>query len=165
MKPETSGRAILLVLALLFASAAPASERVKESPHQVLYRLDGVFDDVKENIQMAIEDQGLVINYIAQVGDMLNRTGKDLGFDEEIYTHGDVIEFCSASLSREMALADPTNLVFCPYAIHVYELAANPGVVYVGWKRPVPVGDDASKAALAKIDDLLAEIVNAATAW
>jgi uncharacterized protein (DUF302 family) len=158
-------RILAAVLSLMVPLATGAAEPIKTAEHQVLFRTEGAFEDVKENIRLAIENQGLVINYVAQVGDMLARTGADLGFTEHTYLAGDVMEFCSADLTRKMVAADPTNLVFCPYAVHLYELTAEPGVIYVGYKRPVPVGSDESKASLAAIDKLLETIVNEALAW
>ena len=154
--------AFLLALALPCASAL-AIEPVKSEAHQILYQVDGDFDEVKENLRLAIENQGLVINYIAQVGAMLERTGEDLGFTD--YSAGDVLEFCSADLTRDMVDADPSNLVFCPYGIHIYELNAEPGKIYVGYKRPIPAGSQESQDSLKAIDDLLAAIVEEALAW
>lgn len=155
----------LAVFALVLFSLGASAEPVKTTEHQVLFKTEGVFDEVKENVRLAIENQGLVINYTAQVGDMLERTGNDLGFTDHTYLAGDVMEFCSADLTRKMVAADPSNLVFCPYAVHLYELAAEPGVIYVGYKRPMPVGNEESQAALMAIDDLLARIVEEALAW
>ncbi len=157
-------RIVVLALALL-PFAVQAQDLVKDSDHQRLYKTEGAFEEVKENIVLAIENQGLVINYIAQVGGMLERTGNDLGFTDHTYSAGDVLEFCSADLTRKMVAADPSNLVFCPYAVHVYELSAEPGVVYVGYKRPVLVGNQESQDSLQAIDDLLAAIVRDSLAW
>ncbi len=158
-------RFLIILLVIALPAGAVALEPVKSTSHQVLYRVEGDLAEVKENLRLAIEAQGLVVNYVAEVGDMLERTGKDLGFDDPIYVAGDVIEFCSATLTRDMVVADPSNLVFCPYAVHVYELTAEPGVIYAGYKRPMPVGNEASRAALAAIDDLLKAILTEGLAW
>ncbi|GJL82352.1 MAG: hypothetical protein DHS20C01_19860 [marine bacterium B5-7] len=156
---------LFLILALTVATASYALEPIKDEVHQVLFKVDGDFNDVKENVGLAIENQGLVINYTATVGDMLERTGNDLGLTDHTYMAADVIEFCSAALTRKMVAADPSNLVFCPYGIHLYELRKEPGVIYVGYKRPQLVGNDESKAALESIEELLSTIVNEALAW
>ncbi|MDH3378466.1 MAG: DUF302 domain-containing protein [Gammaproteobacteria bacterium] len=142
-----------------------AAETIEDSSYQVLYVTEGDFQEVKENLELAISGQGLVINNVATVGEMLEKTGKDLGATRQIYVHGDVIEFCSASLSREMSEADPANIVFCPYTIQIYEVPEQPGNVFVGYRRPPIVGNDRSKAALTKVDALLHAIVNEALAW
>jgi uncharacterized protein (DUF302 family) len=142
-----------------------AADKVQDTPHQVLYVTDGKFAEVKSNVELAITDQGLVINNIATVGDMLERTGKDLGATRQVYTQGDVLEFCSAGLSREMAEADQTNIAFCPYTIQVYAIPEQPGKVFVGYRRVPMIGNDASKAALEKINVLLEKIVSEALSW
>ena len=75
------------------------------------------------------------------------------------------LEFCSAELSREMTEADQNNIVLCPYTIQVYAIPEQPGKVFVGY-RPVPlIGNEASKAALEKINVLLEKIVSEALSW
>ena len=158
---------ITLVTITLGVAAAQtsAAEKVKETDWQVLFITDGEFEAVKENVELAITGQGLVIDGIATVGAMLERTKEDLGFSKQVYGSGDVFEFCSALLSRKTMEADPTNLVFCPYTIHVYDVPDQPGKVYVGYRRPQLVGNDASRAALKEVDDLLLSIVNEAIEW
>ena len=148
-----------------FAFMAMGSEFVKETEHQVLYVVQGKFADVKENVELAITEQGLVIDSVATVGAMLERTGTDLGATRQIYLDGDVFEFCSAALSREMTEADPTNLAFCPYTIHVYTIPEEPGNVYVGYRRPTITGNEQSQVALGKIDRLLNTIVSESLSW
>lgn len=157
--------AILVSALALISFNSPAAEKIKDTEWQVQYVTEGKFEEIKENIQLAITEQGLVIDNVARVGMMLERTAKDLGYKGNVYKHGDVFEFCSAKLSREMMDADPTNLVFCPYTIYVYALADQPNKVYVGYRRPPIVGSDASKQALRNIDKLLAGIVSEALTW
>ena len=57
---------------------------------------------------------------------------------------------------------DAANIAFCPYVIFIYEAVAKPGEVVVGYRAPMPRGDDRSKAALAEIDALLAAIIKEA---
>lgn len=156
---------IIVVSCLAMTGYVFAAETIEDSDYQVLYVTDGDFQEVKENIELAISGQGLVINNVATVGAMLEKTGKDFGATRQVYVHGDVIEFCSASLSREMLEADPINLVFCPYTIQVYEVPEQPGKVFAGYRRPPIVGNEQSKAALTKVDSLLNAIVNEALAW
>ena len=144
---------------------AVAADKVKETPAQMLYVTEGTFEEVKENVDLAITGQGLVVNSIATVGDMLESTGKDLGATRQVYVHGDVFEFCSATLSREMLEADQFNLVYCPYTIQVFEIPEQPGRVFVGYRRPDITGNEASRTALQKVEALLETIVNEALSW
>ncbi len=153
------------VVCALVGSSAFAADKIQDTPHQVLYVTEGTFEEVKSNVELAITDQGLVINNVSTVGDMLQRTGKDLGATRQVYVQGDVLEFCSASLSREMMEADTTNIVFCPYTVQVYATPEEPGKVFVGYRRLPIVGNDASKAAMEKVNALLAKILSEALSW
>ena len=65
-------------------------------------------------ITLAIEGRGLVINYVSHIGDMLERTGADIGATRQVFAKAEIIEFCSAGLSRQMMELDPHNIVLCP---------------------------------------------------
>jgi len=119
----------------------------------------GKFADVKERVVMAIENRGLVLNYTARVSDMLDRTGKDIGSERRVYANAEVLEFCSAQLSRATMEADPRNIVYCPYAIAVYQLPKEPDRVYVSYRKPGALGSPQSIKSLRAIDQLLAGIV------
>ncbi len=160
-----SKRLIILLIGCTVSTAAVTAEPIKQTDWQVLYAVDGKFEDTRENVELAITDQGLVINNVSHVGSMLETTGSDLGFDRKVYVHGEVLEFCSATLSREMTEADPANIVFCPYTIQVYEVPETPGTIYVGYRRLPLVGNDASRQALSKVDELLNRIVTQALSW
>lgn len=122
----------------------------------------GEFDDVRERVVMALENRGLVLSYTARVGDMLERTGRDLGDARPIYGKAETLEFCSAAISRETMAADPQNIVFCPYAIAIYTLPQAPRTVYLAYRVPAAAGNDASVRALRKVEKLLADVVKEA---
>lgn len=122
----------------------------------------GQFEDVKERVTLAIENRGLVLNYTARVGDMLERTGKDIGRPRSIYAKAEVLEFCSARLSRDTMEADPRNIVFCPYAIAIYALPQEPGTVHVAYRKLGSPGAGPPAKALRAVDNLLDEIVREA---
>lgn len=143
--------------ALLAAFAAGAA-----TPTVHVRSAKGEFADVKERLVMALENRGLVLNYTAKVGDMLDRTGRDLGRERKVYGNAEVLEFCSAALSRDTMEADPRNIVFCPYAIAVYTLPKVPGTVYLSYRAPVALGSGHSIRALREVEKLLAELVNEA---
>ena len=120
------------------------------------------FDEVRERVVMALENRGLVLSYTARVGDMLERTGRDLGDARLIYGKAETLEFCSAAISRETMAADPQNIVFCPYAIALYTLPQAPRTVYLVYRVPAAVGNAASVRALRKVEKLLEDVVNEA---
>ncbi len=115
----------------------------------VVTPFDGSFDDATFAVESAIVGQGLVIDYVSHVGDMLNRTGADVGSDVTIFDHAQIFVFCSATVSREVMEADPANLVHCPYGIFVSE---REGAVTIGY-RTYPEGE------MQKVQALLEGIV------
>jgi len=127
-------------------------------PHPVVtYSKKGArFDDVRDELKLAIEGKGLVIDYESFVNRMLERTGKDVGSARKLYADARAFVFCSAALSRKTMEADPANASLCPYSITVYASARDPGTVHVSYKRPWrPDGSAASRAALKEVEALL----------
>jgi len=117
----------------------------------------GNFADVKDDLVAAIVQRGLVVNAVSHVGDMLERTGRDLGKTKRIYDQAEVIEFCSATASRAMTEAEPQNLVYCPYTVAIYTLQGKPDVVYLA-HRKYP-----DTAALKPVANLVDSIVDDAS--
>lgn len=148
-----------LVLLMLTGVIALPLRAEAAAPVVAVHSAAGKFDDVKERAVMAIENRGMVLNYTARVGNMLERTGKDLGRPRQIYTHAEVLEFCSAALSRETMEADAHNIAFCPYSIAVYVLPQEPGKVYVSYRRLATSGSGRSAKALGAVEKLLEDIV------
>lgn len=126
-------------------------------PHPVVtYSKSARFEDVRDDLKLAIEERGLVIDLESFVNRMLERTGKDVGSAKQLYADAQAFVFCSAALSRRTMEADPANMAMCPYSIVVYETVREPGKVYVSYRRPRrPDGPAASKAALKEVEALL----------
>lgn len=129
----------------LFATSAFAGE------HSISYPFDGDFDDATFAVESAIVGRGLVIDWVSHTGDMLERTGKDVGSDVKLFDSADIFQFCSAQLSRKVMEADPMNIAFCPYGIFVADQA---GEVIVGYKT-YPEGPMQEVQAL--LDDIVKE--------
>ncbi|WP_158966341.1 DUF302 domain-containing protein [Chachezhania sediminis] len=117
--------------AALALAAAPAL-----AADATTYSFDGAFDDATFGVESAIIDRGLVIDYVSHTGEMLARTGADVGSDVVLYDNADIFLFCSASLSRKMLEVDPMNIAYCPYSVFVFE---REGGVTVGY-RNMPEG-------------------------
>ena len=96
------------------------------------YPFEGSFEDATFSVESAIVRQGLVIDYVSHVGDMLNRTGADVGSDVKIFDAADIFIFCSAQLSRKVMEADPMNVAHCPYGIFVTD---REGEVAIGFRN------------------------------
>lgn len=135
-----------LLVGLVFAtSQAQAGDVVTRS-------YDGSFDDAAFAVESAILDRGLVIDFVSHVGDMLNRTGADVGSDKVLFKEADIFVFCSAVVSREVMEADPMNIAHCPYGVFVAETEDG---VMVG-HRTYPDGP------MDKVETLLSAIVDEA---
>jgi uncharacterized protein (DUF302 family) len=98
----------------------------------ITYAFDGTFEDATFSVESAILDAGLVIDYVSHTGEMLERTGQDLGSDVRIFDAADIFLFCSAVVSRRVMEADPMNVAHCPYSIFVADRA---GEVMIGYRR------------------------------
>ena len=165
--PFNTPRLMIILMLLLISSIAgisvSAQERVIDTEDRRTYAVPGGdFAFYREMVESAIADQGMVVNNVGRIAEMLDRTGADLGGGTQLYLHGESIEFCSAIYSRRMMEADPHSIVFCPYVIAVYELAAEPGTVYIGYQRLPRVDDPATQQALQDVETLLERIVQAA---
>ncbi|MDP5361257.1 MAG: DUF302 domain-containing protein [Paracoccaceae bacterium] len=118
----------------------------------VTYPFDGSFGDAAFSVENAIIGRGLVIDYVSHTGEMLNRTGADVGSDVQLFEAADIFLFCSAQLSREVMEADPMNIAHCPYGIFVAEMD---GAVMIG-HRTYPEGE------MQKVQTLLDDIIQEA---
>ena len=137
--------AICAVLSLA-ASAAGAQE-------VLTYPVDGTVEDAAFLLESAIVGEGLVIDFTSHVGEMLARTGADMGAGGSPVGAAQAFVFCSATVSREVMEADPANVAFCPYSVFAAEID---GRTVVGYR--IYPGD-----SMAPVNELLARIVAAAT--
>ena len=146
--------ALAVAACAAFSGAAPAA-----SADVVVRSTKGEFGEVKERVLHAIENRGLVLNYTARIGAMLERTGKDIGTARRIYGDAEMLEFCSARVSRDTMEADPRNIVFCPYSIAIYTLPKEKGRVYIAYRRLGASGSEQSVKSLRAVERLVADIV------
>jgi len=136
----------------LFAACLGVIGTMATAEGSTVYSFDGSFDDATFSVESAIIGKGLVIDYVSHTGEMLNRTGADVGSDVELFGAADIFVFCSASLSREVMEADPMNIAYCPYGVFVAE---RDGDVMIGF-RNYPEGE------MQKVQSLLDEIAREA---
>ena len=145
IKIALSAFAVLVSL----SHAAIAEERM------VLVDYDGSFDDATFAVESAIVGAGLVIDYVAHTGAMLERTRADVGSDVVLFDGATSYLFCSASVSRQVMEADPMNIVHCPYSIMVLD---RDGKVQIGHAL-------FSAPSMDPVEDLLSELVEEAAAF
>jgi len=115
------------------------------------YTFDGSFEDATFAVESAIVDKGLVIDFRSHVGEMLNRTGADVGSSVKLFDAADVFLFCSAVLSRKVMEADPMNIAHCPYGVFVTD---REGQVSVGYRN---LPDGPMQEVQALLDDIARE--------
>lgn len=151
------GKIGLLFLLFLGQGSVVAGE------YRVTHAVTGKFEDIRDNVATAITNQGLVINNVSHIGEMLERTGKDLGDSERVFLKAEILEFCSATVSRASMKADPHAIVFCPYGVSVYVLPNEPDKVYLSYRKPVAGNTPQEKKALGALEKLMRDIVHEAS--
>ena len=151
---KVNHRMLISVLLALFCGMAQATQ------FNAVTTTDA-FADVMANVKDAIIGRGLNISHVLHASDMLNRTGPDLGYPENIFKQAESIEFCSASLSHQLVAINPNNMVVCPFTIGVYQLEADTDKVYVTYRLP-QAGEESAKV-IDKVEQLIQSIVLEAT--
>lgn len=150
------------ILATAISILAFTPVLAKDMQGITLYEVKMSFDEVRQDLEDSIVNRGYVIDYNAKIGDMLERTGGDVGATRKIYSKAETMQFCSAVLSRKAMEAEPSNIAYCPYALFVYAKADAPGTSVVGFRRLSETGSESSIAALKEINAVLDEIVREA---
>jgi uncharacterized protein (DUF302 family) len=144
-------------LAVCAMLCLPLTALAAES-YTVLFKAQGSYQDVRDNLQMAIEGKGLKITSTNHIADMLDRTGKDIGETRKVYENAEQFEFCSATISRHMMEADPHAIVMCPYSVVVYQVPDDKAV-YLAYRKPAATRNAALKKPLAEMETLLSDII------
>ena len=153
-------RAVLVAVAF---AAMPGSTAVADEMRT--FKKTGVpYEDVKMDVEMAIEHKGLKIGAIGDLGDMLARTQSDIAKgDTATYKAAHYYQFCSAVLSHKLAKADPMNIGHCPFLVFSYETLAKPGEIVVGYRTITRSGSPETRAVLDEVEATLDNIARSAT--
>lgn len=143
------------------SNAAIAIDDVNEESAVFVYKTQGVFNDIKEDLELAIADRGLQVSGTLHISDMLQRTGKDLGYPKSVYSKAESIEFCSASVSHLMVSTHPANAVICPFTIAVYILSDEPETIYIAYRKPYLAGkaDQALRTILELMHGIVRDVI------
>ena len=151
------GLALLLVAGQLQAQALPKPEIIGSS---WVYRTQGLYHNVRDDLISAIEDEGLVISYTAHLASMLRRTADATGAEVQVYDNAQSLLFCKADLTYELTVRNPHNITLCPYSISIYTLRETPDTVYLAIRSP-----DLEQPDYAAIHQLLEQIIAATLTW
>ena len=139
-------------------SATKQTVNILESQWIRHMTVPGQFDEVKSFLELAITDRGIKINNTSHIAEMLERTAAEVGADKVLYTHEQAIEFCSATISRDMMQSNSHYITLCPYIIYIYELPQQKDVIHIAYRNPLLY--DPQDPALQAVDKLLQEITN-----
>lgn len=148
----------LILLGCTFSTASKPNSPVDLYAHMVRHTVASDFETIRDQVVEAIIERGMIVNNISHIGNMLERTRKDLGVGRQLYIHAEALEFCSAVVSRNTMEADPHNIVFCPYVVAIYELKREPGKIHVAYRKPTRSGSDAASTVMKEVEKLLDEI-------
>ena len=100
MKIMKTVRVLLAAAVAMFWAGAASADVVSA-------KAKGSFSEVKDNVVLAIQSRGFKIDYTAYIGNMLERTGKDVGSTKRVYGDAEALQFCSAVVSRKMMERHP----------------------------------------------------------
>ena len=155
-------RLIGLFIILVPVSSLAAGPVVEEQ--RVVYTTSGPYEDFMEDLKDAVLARGMVVSNTSYVGKMLKRTAKNLGESKVIFHQAEVIEFCSAVVSRRALTADPHSIIYCPYRIAVYTLPEKPEEIYIAFPRlkATVSNDGVSQQTLQDVEDMLKDIIEEA---
>jgi uncharacterized protein (DUF302 family) len=145
-----------LAAGVAMAGGTPSGDRAAVS----VFESEESFEDVIENIKMAIIDRGMLVSSTLHVSEMLNRTGPDLGYPQ-VFLKAESVEFCSALISHKMSQAAAENITICPFTIAVYVTLAEPEKVRVAYRLPLLAGEarEATEAILEMLDGIVEESI------
>ncbi|GBE41984.1 hypothetical protein BMS3Bbin10_00040 [bacterium BMS3Bbin10] len=144
--------------------ATPGESAVENGIGYKSISTEGSFETILFELKNAIIDRGLKIDYEGYLQEMLERTSQAAGSvtaagNKTPYLNARFLQFCSAKLTHEVVSANPLNIAICPYVVFIYEVRGRPGVIHVGYRKPISDRSIISRKALAKVEALLDGIV------
>lgn len=144
--------------------ATPGESAVENGIGYKSISTEGSFETILFELKNAIIDRGLKIDYEGFLQKMLERTSLAAGSvtadgSKTPYLNARFMQFCSAKLTHEVVSANPLNIAICPYVVFIYEVRGRPGVIHVGYRKPISDRSIISRKALAKVEALLDGIV------
>jgi len=153
----------LLVISLL----APSASTLAGEPNApvVTVKVEASFADILEAVKTAIGGRGLNVAHTLPASDMLGRTGPDFGITTPVFQDAEIIEFCSAKISHQLAKANPENILLCPFTVAVYVLGSDPDYVRLSYRVPYLMDEDASAEAVQQMVKLVEGVISEAKDW
>jgi uncharacterized protein (DUF302 family) len=137
MRATRQRRFLAAILALAAVAAAPAM--AADNPALIKYQARGKFDDVLHRLKAGLEERQFLISHednLARalennkhifLGEQWNR----VGFGNAVAVH-----FCSLTFNQEVFNTNMDWSVLCPFKVVVYNMKANPELIYIVMSRP-----------------------------
>ncbi|WP_439102822.1 hypothetical protein [Congregibacter sp.] len=169
MNPRRPGKGLtpitaLIVFCALLLFGSPGGAQSLPKPQIVgsswIYKTEGLYHNVRDDLVLAIQGEGLVISYTAHLASMLQRTADATGAQKQVYENAESLLFCSAELTYELTLSNPHNITLCPYSISIYTLSADPDTVHLSIRAP-----ELEQPDYAAVHQLLEQIIAATLSW
>ena len=160
--------AMMVFIATIYTAVFSASAQDKSVTHYTK-TVQAEFVDVFADLQDAVINKGLVIDYVGNVDNMLNRTSSTAGSvtsdgEKSPYLNAKYMQFCSSKLTHKAVSADPHNLAICPYIVYMFETRAKPGNITIGYRPPIFGPSKRSRKIKVEVLEFLESIVNEAIA-
>ncbi len=157
-------RSVLRIIArtsVFIAALVIATQTASADEMRTFIKSGLAYEDVKQDLESAIEHKGLKIGAVGDLGEMLGRTQDAIG-GGNVYKSAHYLQFCSAVLGHKLAAADPANIGHCPFLMFIYETIAKPGEVVVGYRSITRSGSAATRAVLDEAEVMLQSIAHEA---
>ena len=157
---------LVAVIAIIFSFTCQATVLASEERGYTIKYKVAEFEDVFLDVQDAIINRGLVIDYTGHINKMLERTAEaatDGTGTKTPFRNAKFLQFCSSVLTHEAVRIKPQNLATCPYVIFVYQTIEKPNQVAVGYRNPELNIPGPTRLVMEKLDALLNEIIVEAT--
>jgi hypothetical protein len=157
----------LAVVVLASVCIANWAEAADELGYRV-YTKAGKYRDVRDDVKDAIINRGFVIDFVGHINTMLERTAEATGSITPLgaktpYKDAEYMLFCPAKLTHEAVSATPFAIANCPISIFVFEAAADPGKINVGYRLPPETPSRVLRQVNDKFIAILDEIAKEAT--
>ncbi len=158
-----------MLLCIFAALAIVGTANAEKKRDFTIHHKDAPFEDVFQDLQDAVINQGLVIDYIGHVNEMLIRTADAVLDDTDDgektpYLNAKFILFCSAALTHQAVRANRHNLATCPYVIFAYQTHERPERTIVGYRNPEMGVPGPTRLVMEKVKQLLETVVAEAVA-
>lgn len=126
-----------------------------ETAEAVFWRVqdNGGFEECRDLLLEEIMSRGIVLTFHAHIGKMLARTATAVGVSTSTYRNAEILGFCKSDISHRMLAANPSNIIYCPQSIMIYELDDKQGIIHIAFRK---------SGRITETDTLIQNIINEA---